>query len=199
MIHDFKKSLETGNPAELFVKKYYRKIFEKYLSKLATIEIADYQRKAHEIQRKGIDGFIRVTIPYEVKVRDHSFYQYEDILLEIMAVNEKNKLGWLYTTESKIVVYLWFNEKQEKFIDGYLLDIKRIRNWLKKTDLTDIRKVKTRSKSGNGFWTTISIVIPITDFPINCIQRIPTKIFRKRIPTIPEWTDYREITEQEVT
>lgn len=178
--------MSVGSIAEKFVKQYYKHIFKKVIPKFANVLSLDYYENdyAKELQRKGIDGFIESIIPFEVKTRDHKYYQNQDILLEIMAENENNKLGWLYTSESKIIVYLWYNEKRDYFIDGYLLFLENIRKWLPGRE-GKYQKGKTTSASGNYKWTTISLFVPIKDFPNNCLERIPVKTFSKRIKKTP--------------
>jgi len=195
--HIFQNSLKVGTFAELFVKKYYQQIFAEIIPSFSILQICDYDRKEDHLQRKGIDGFVEVKIPYEVKTRDFRYYKEQDILLEIMAENENNKLGWVYTTESKIVIYLWFNQERDFFIGGYLLLIENIRKWLlEKKKQYHVIKVKSRNEKNNSFWTTISIVVPISDFPKNCLERISKKIFTKKIPLMPQMADYSKIVKE---
>ena len=173
--HDFKESLGEGDVAELFVSKYFGTIFSDCYSKFSSIELYDYENNK-EKQLAGIDGISRAEITYDVKTRDYSFYRFKDILLEVMLDNRVNYLGWLYTSEADIIIYLWYNNNRSSFVDGYILFLNEIRKWYRNQHS---KPILTETTLPGLKFKTVSVVIPIEKFPACCLQRIDSSIFRK--------------------
>lgn len=168
-LHDFNKKLREGNMCEERVKTQFKVIFEPVLTHIMFDSQPDKQRN-------GIDFEIsRRPMTFDVKCRNAYAYKYGDILLETMSVVENDKLGWLYTSHSDIIVYAWNNPNNTMFVDGYLLYMESIRKWLADKNVLRTFKVRNaRSYRGGVTWTTSNIAVPITAFPHNCIHRIDT-------------------------
>ncbi len=163
----FQDNLNDGYICEERIKEKFKEIFTPILNHIL-------YKEDPEIQKKGIDFTVsKRPVSFDVKCRDYEAYKYKDILLETVSVREYDKLGWLWTSESDVIVYVWQNRSKTKFIDGYLLFLNEIRSWLKEVGTDQFEKVISYSIGKNGvIWSTENIAIPISAFPKNCIKRI---------------------------
>lgn len=164
-IHDFEESLMFGLKGENLFKNTHGDIF---INKLNHILFDTNRNK----QLSGIDfEFESRKIKFDLKTRRYFAYKYNDILIETISVIEKNKPGWFYTSQSDIIVYIWFNEKEDSIIDGYIVDLLQTRKWLKDNENKfEVKIAHTNSQYGN--YSTKNICIPIKNFPANCLDKI---------------------------
>lgn len=175
--HDFDKYVAEVEP---FVKKLIEKIYplltEHNLLKY-DIETIPYDTiKNIELQKNGIDILITFeNITCETKFRKHDYYDGNDILFETISVMEKYKPGWMYTCESEILLYCWWNKNKTNFMPrGYILHWEKLNKTIWFNELPDPNRYPlktTTSRRGNQKWTTEFFCVPIEDFPQETIFR----------------------------
>lgn len=140
-----------------------------------------------KLQRKGMDIIVNSeSMSFEIKIRANKYYL-KGILLETTSVVERNKPGWLYTSEADCIVYVWLNESNTNLMPiGYFLLLKELRKTKWYASLPGFYHVMHTSsfrKTPNGTttWTTEFIVPSIEDFP-----RFPRKTlfqFNAKLPS----------------
>lgn len=166
-INLFEENVSQGKICEDKIKMKFKEIFAPILNHII------YGNSIYEtnIQKSGVDFIInKKSISFDVKCRDFYSYKFKDILLETISIIEFNKLGWLHTSDSNAIVYLWKNPSGTKFIDGYILFLEEIRKWIKDRKYPE-REACSYNSYGNS-WHTRNICVPIKDFPSNCIMQI---------------------------
>lgn len=111
-------------------------------------------------------------LTFDVKARDFKYYVYKDsendIALETVSVVEKGVKGWLYTSKSDVIFYVWMNEKNTDIFDGVVLVLDRVREFVKEYEKTHIIRYKessTLDKVSKRFYHTEFMLIPLCDFP----------------------------------
>ncbi len=176
----FEKDVKTGELAEEMLASKFKVVFAPVLQRI----LFDPLNKENIIlQKSGVDGIISFKpVDYDVKARSHQYYRLKDILLETVSIVDNNKPGWLY--KSNTVVYLWFNKDKTRFMDGYILDVCRIRDWIKGKENTFKKKFSFSKNDDGKFWTTENIAVPIKDFPVGTIRQINKSIFRENEQSI---------------
>ena len=160
-------------------KKWELPLLEK-ISRLRLREKINYLSNNQEFQRKGIDGILYAEkAKIDPKTRKYSAYKYNDILIETISIIEQNKLGWFYTSESDIIVYVWENQSRTNLIDGYFIFIqnKTLRNWFEryKKQHPEKRRVAHSWRDGSH-WTTENYAVSLEDFPKGTILRFNPKL-----------------------
>lgn len=179
----FQDNLAEGNICEEQVKARFKEIFTPVLNHIL------YEENPG-IQKRGIDFFIDTRpIAFDVKCRRYATYKYGDILLETVSIKEREKPGWVWSSESDIIVYVWKNRTGTKFVDGYLLFLKDIRKWIHSVGVDRFKKIISRSVGkGGNVWSTENIAIPIESFPANCLQKINLSDFSPQEQSVlNEW------------
>jgi len=168
----FEENVIEGEICEERVKEKFKEVFTPILNHI--LFSTDSER-----QKRGIDFEIYgEAVKFDVKCRAFRSYSYGDILLETVSVRERNKPGWLWYSESNIIVYVWENMQKNKFIDGYLLFLNEIREWLEKTGTNKFRKRIAHSINRHGgYWSTENIAVPISEFQSHCIKKIELSEF----------------------
>ncbi|OYT64165.1 hypothetical protein B6U67_00755 [Methanosarcinales archaeon ex4484_138] len=168
----FEQNVIEGEICEEKVKERFKEIFTPILHHILFNDNP-------ELQKRGIDFEIHGRpVRFDVKCRFFKSYSYGDILLETVSVREEDKPGWLWTSESDIIVYVWQNKQKNKFIGGYLLFLNEIRDWLDKTGTSRFRKIIAHSINRHGSqWSTENIAVPISEFPAHCIKKIELSDF----------------------
>lgn len=172
-INDFNINVKEGGICEDMVRDKFKVVFEPILQQFVYGNSITETQK----QRNGIDfNITHNELSFDVKCRDFYAYQFKDILLETVSVVEDEKPGWLYSSKSDVIVYVWKNETGKKFIDGYLLFMNNIREFLKQylKIHTPLQK-RAVSVRGTRRWHTDNIAIPIKDFNSDCIKKINIK------------------------
>lgn len=161
---------EDMNDAASWEKRVSEKI-ESFVMKYKMRRIPYDTSENIELQKKGIDVIVESEpARYEIKTRAHKYYR-KGILLETTSVVERNKPGWLYTSEADCITYVWKNVANTNVEPiGYFLLLKELR----KTQWYDrlpgsyhVFSVTSKRKTPQGmiYWTTEFIVPPIKDFP----------------------------------
>ncbi len=145
-----------------------------------------------KLQRKGIDIIVNSgPIKFEIKTRANKYYL-KGILLETTSVVERNKPGWLYTSEADFIVYVWINPSNTNLMPiGYFLLLKELRKTKWYADLPGLYHVMNTTsfrKTPNGVsnWTTEFIVPEIDDFP-----RFPRKTLYQFNAVLP--SNYKQM------
>lgn len=163
---DFEEDVENGKRAEDLIFSRFNSVLIPTLQRVFYSDSEESRR----LQKQGVDGYFKpVNTSFDVKVRDNFFYKYNDILLETIADRKRNTPGWLYKTN--LVVYLWWNEHETGFVDGYLLFMDYVRGWFKGKESAYETKIAESIRNGS-YWTTENKVVPIPDFPYYCIRRM---------------------------
>jgi len=171
IIRDFDTDLKNGERAEDLILSKFKTVIQPIVMHIAYKD----GLVAKELQRRGIDAFVQQKESgFDVKVRDFKYYRFKDILLETKSVREKDIPGWLY--KATVVVYLWWNPLRTKFVDGYALFLRNIRDWMSVTQFNYRKKIAFSSRNGQQ-WSTENIIIPISEFPIGCVMRLSRKEF----------------------
>ncbi len=168
----FEQNVMEGEICEEKVKERFKEVFTPILNHILF-------SNNPELQKRGVDFEIYARpVRFDVKCRSFKSYAYGDILLETVSVREENKPGWLWTSESDIIVYVWENKQKSKFVGGYLLFLNEIRDWLKKVGTDRFKKIVAHSVSKHGScWSTENIAIPLSEFPRDCIKKIKLSEF----------------------
>ena len=176
-IRDFEEDLKTGNRAEELILSKFKSVVQPLVERVMYNDGVI----SKNLQKAGVDAFIsKKETGFDVKSRDFRYYQFQDILLETVSIREYNIPGWLFITNA--VVYVWWNKRQTKFVDGYILFLQNIRNWFESKP-ENYRRIIAHSGKGNKTWSTESIIVPITDFPLGCIYKINKKEFQDSTQT----------------
>jgi hypothetical protein len=131
---------------EMFDRFYYR-----VFPGLKLIEFANDM----EMQRKGIDKILHFrsgkTVTIDEKKRRVA---YDDILLELISVVEKNRPGWLFTCQCDYIVYAIMPRQTV-----YLLPTLLLKTAWTKYHAEWLSAFKTINAWNNGY-STRSIIIP---------------------------------------
>lgn len=169
-INEFDESLKHGNICEKMVREKFKNVF----SPILTQYIYGSCRKDTEFQRNGIDFSIKQKeLTFDVKCRSNFSYKYKDILLETVSVMEEGKAGWLYYSESDIIVYVWQNKNRDRFIDGYLVFLEEAKNFYDSQPKNKFyTKIATTRGRRGEIWHTENVAIPVSAFPDNAIMHI---------------------------
>ncbi len=171
IFRDFNTDLKEGEQAEELVLSKFKTIIQPVVMRIAYKD----GLIAKELQNSGIDAYVqKKESGFDVKVRDFKYYRFKDILLETKSVCEKDIPGWLY--KATVVVYLWWNPLKTKFVDGYVLFLQNIRDWMSVTQFDYKKKIAFSNRNGQS-WSTENIIVPISDFPIGCAVRLNRKEF----------------------
>lgn len=167
--HSFEDSIKFGKKGEVIFKNRFNVLFR------PIVEAITFEENP-TLQRSGIDCIVnKERVKFDVKCREYKSFPARDILLETISVRERNKGGWLWTSESDAIVYLWLDEEGKSIVDGYLIFLKQTREWLKdKVNKYSTKIAHSVDKLGNN-WSTENIAVPIEDFPDNCLLRIPER------------------------
>ncbi len=157
MQHKFTDSLKVGEVGEKVLDGYFSNKFD-----IEDVEMVD--------QRRGIDrrythkesGAV-CTVEYKTDVRAADT---GNVFIEIWSNKQNKKKGWAYTSQAQ---WLYF------YIPGtnkvYISEMTRVKMKLKDW-ASDYRKVGVRNKSGNSYYTTEGIPVPIKDFEDICFDVI---------------------------
>lgn len=169
--HDFIEKVKEGEHAEELVLSKFKNIIQPIVMRVMYKEGLIEK----ELQKQGVDAYIqKKETGFDVKVRDFKYYRFQDILLETKSVIESDTPGWLY--KASVVVYVWWNPKKTRFVDGYALFMQNIRDWLEITQWNFYEKTAF-SRRGVSHWSTKNIAVPITSFPLGCLYRLSRKEF----------------------
>jgi len=160
-------------------KKWELPLLEK-ISRLRLKEKITCLSNDREFQRKGIDGILYAEkAKIDPKARKYSAHKWNDILIETLSVIEQNKLGWFYTSESDIIVYVWENQSRTNLIDGYFIFIQNttLRVWFEKykKQHPEKRRVAHSYRDGSS-WTTENYAVPFHEFPKGTILQFNPKL-----------------------
>lgn len=171
IIREFGDDVRTGERAEELVLSKFKTIIHPIVMRV----VFNDGVMSRELQKKGIDVSItQKDEGFDVKVRDFKYYRFKDVLLETKSVRENNIPGWLF--KATIVVYLWWNPLKTKFVDGYILFVENIREWLGVSQYNYPKKIAFTKRNGCA-WSTENIAVPLHDLPIGCSIRINRNAF----------------------
>lgn len=170
---DFEKDLDMGIVAENKLLSKFQRVFVPLVQQII---YEPTNAESVKLQKSGVDVIISTKeVRFDVKCRRFDVYKWNDILLETVSVVETETPGWLY--KSDVVVYVWENISRTSFIDGYILYLDKIRPWFVEHESKFKQKTAFSERNGNK-WSTLNRAVPIKQFPIGSIQKIPTHIFK---------------------
>ena len=172
-VQDWHKCLIFGKLGE---EKAKEKVHHFLLSVLKQYEYGLTKENTLK-QRQGIDFSLNLKeLTFDVKTRKFKYYVYKDlendIALETISAVEDNVKGWLYTSKSDVIFYIWLTEDKTKIFDGVILVLSEVRNFVKdyeKTHTVRYKKSSTLNKSSRRFYHTEFMLIPVCDFPSNAL------------------------------
>jgi len=158
-----------------FGLEWEQKVSEKLETILTSISAENISfDKQPEMQRSGIDSILHKDNPkIDVKTQKYENTQTGNLPIEVMSVLEDGKLGWYWTTESDMIVWVGLNKTGKNlYHKGYFMPMS-VRDWLdERLDEYPHRSIP------NEDWTTIIRLVPIEDFPdrylIEFDPRLPT-------------------------
>lgn len=139
-------------------------------------------------QKNGLDyEIIADAQGWELKTRSNKYFDYGDLLLETISIEEKNEPGWAYTSQADVIAYVWKTKNNLNLMSkGYLILIKKLREtaWFKTIPSLG-KHCRASSFRGSWVWHTISRAIKIEDFPPRTLYEFD--------PTL-ESTAYKQVT-----
>lgn len=170
-LRDFDTSLTIGQKGE--------KMFEEFISdKYPKIQVQntsmnpDYTWKEIDFILTYPDGKVRT-----VELKTDSYTNTPNISVETMANKERNRLGWIHTSEADVLAYLFINGLQHGEPNLWMIDMKRLRTYVENNKtLRDIVVTPERQVRGPGWKTTIiklvprSKIIPLATYHIEPVQ-----------------------------
>lgn len=144
--------------------------FATFLKPLITKYLFGKCKEHTAAQLNGIDMSIKYN-RFEIKTRDFKYHKNKDIVLETMSNMEKNKLGWFYTSNADIVIYMWLSEDRKYVYDAYLLIMDELRKY--EYELVSEWYVTKRGiSSTEGKYKTEWYAPPISAFPKSTLIHI---------------------------
>ena len=158
-IHDFNICLAQGLKGEKMFNDIYGSQFISKLNQILYETDKDKQRAGYDFEYKTR------KIKVDIKTRDYNYYKYKDILIEIISIDTTNTKGWYYTSEADIIVYGWLNKDENSFIDMYCINLENTKKWL------NVKDYPIKYALNKGYKTHF-IIVPIKDFPDNCLTNI---------------------------
>ena len=159
-VHNFQDSLKVGAIGEKLLDAHFISKFD-----IEPVEMVD--------QRKGIDRVFThketgavCTVEYKTDTKSAST---GNVFVEIWSNKQSGKKGWAYTSQAQ---WLYF------YMPGLdkvcIIEMTRLKmvlgKWAKKG--SGFRKVGVSNKSGNSFYTTEGILVPIEVFEAECYETI---------------------------
>lgn len=133
-----------------------------------------------ELQRAGIDGIMQKEQPsFDIKCQRHKYADSPNLPIEIHSVVEKGELGWFYTADSDMVVWIFPNKANTNlYHKGYLMPLHDgLRDWVRENN-DQFRRFEKANSGQYGDYTTEGYLIPIDEFPeeylVGFDPRLPT-------------------------
>lgn len=176
-VNDFDNNVSQGR---FFEEVVLKRIKDFFLGAPVYIPYDNNSTIACEIQRKGIDGYIRTYKPkFDIKTRlDHRFYKpnKNDICVEVKLEQldgDKETPGWYYYSQSDFVIYVWANKvKDDLEREGYIIPIRNpeVKNFLDNYIKNNNGKW-SYSQRGDRMWKTYNVFPKVSQFPGNTLIR----------------------------
>lgn len=180
--HSFTEKLKQGNSAEDLIKGRLEK-------KLRTVTLSQIRfGDAPDKQRRGIDQALEKEEPtIDIKARDNYTHRFGDILLETVSDEERGTDGWFYK-DMDLVVYVWWNQREDGFIDGYIIAmVDELREWFDENK-EQFQVKRAKSHEDGRQWTTRNRAVPISEFPDGTLVNFD--------PSLPEPEHQTELGER---
>ena len=139
----------------------------------------DYSKRP-ELQRAGIDSILTQDQPtFDVKCQRHKYASSSNLPIETQSVAEKGKLGWFYTSDADMIVWIFPNKVGTNLHKtGYLMPLHDgLREWVK-DEFESFRRFEKKNTGEFGDYTTEGLLIPIDKFPTEYLVE-----FDPRLPT----------------
>ena len=176
-INNFEDNAFQG---KFFEKVVLKRIKDFFLGTAVYIPYDNNSTIACEIQRRGIDGYIKTYKPkLDIKTRlDHRFYRQDnnDICIEVKLQDlnsGRETPGWYYYSQSDFIIYVWVNKvKDDLEREGYIIPIRNpnvkkfLDNYIKNNN-----GKWSYSESGNRMWKTYNVFPKVSQFPENTLMR----------------------------
>lgn len=176
-INNFKHNVSQG---QFFEKVVLKRIKDFFLGTTIYIPYDSNSTIACEIQRKGIDGYIKIYKPkLDIKTRlDHRFYRLNnnDICVEVKLEDlntGRETPGWYYYSQSDFIIYVWANKNRDDLErEGYIIPLRdpKVREFLDNYIKNNNGKW-SYSESGNHMWKTYNVFPKVSQFPPNTLIR----------------------------
>ena len=112
------------------------------------------------------------AVTFEAKIRRKL---YDDILIETVSNTTKGSPGWIYVSKADVLGYVFLIDN--KIIRGFIIDMKRLKNWWKNNGRYNeypVRYGKTPDSKGKLLYKTQNHAVPERDIPSSAIIYHPT-------------------------
>ena len=189
-INEFENNLKDGQKQEKTVRSKISLLFPTILEPF----IKEYSYKyCPKIQLSGKDGGIHFD--WDVKSRNNCYYWVADIALEIKV---GRNIGWFYK-DMDIVFYGILNKEKSDYLKNkaWILFMRECKDFFNKEKLENYESKWALSKNKDGIkWWTENKIVPIIDFPKNCLIPFPIEYWNLKIEkkkdtqnTIEQWLE----------
>lgn len=175
--HSFEDKLKDGEKWE----KKIIPVLERLQIKLR-LEKQNYETTiGKQKQHQGIDLTTNPKLPtYDIKTNTNKYYENGKLIIETISIVHNQTPGWIYTSQADFIVHVWKNQNQTNLMPkGYIIQLEELRKTRLYRELAKYKKWETSSRSGNSYWKTEFVLIPIEDFPAETLY-----VFNPHIPSL---------------
>ena len=157
-VHNFQNSKKIGDIGEKLLDAHFMGKFE-----IEAVEMVD--------QRKGIDRVFThkktgavCTVEYKTDTRAADT---GNVFIEVWSNKQKEKRGWAYTSQAQ-----WLYFYMPGIDEVCVIEMTKLKMLLPEWIEAAYRKVGVANKSGNTFYTTEGILVPIGVFEAACYETL---------------------------
>ena len=162
-VHTFHKSLKVGEEGERVLDSHFINKFE-----IEPVEMTDQRKGIDRTYTHRLSGAV-CTVEYKTDMRAA---ETGNVFIEVWSNTQKKKKGWAYTSQAQ-----WLYFYMPGFAEVGVIEMTRLKMQLPAwEDTKAYRKVPVVNSSGNTFYTTEGILVPVDVFKEVCYEIITVGI-----------------------